>query len=168
MRYAVIPAAGMGRRFGGKKQFFKVHGRYLLEYPLSVFQRSELIEGVVLVLPEEDLEFGERLKEKYPKIKKVVGGGSERQESVYKGLMAIEEPVKEVVVHDGVRPVIDTALVRELVIALSDYDVDGVICGVRPKETVKEIGSPLEPGDFFVERTLNRDKLILVQTPPSF
>jgi len=168
VRYAVIPAAGAGRRFGGKKQFFTVHGRFLVEYPLSVFQKSELIGGIVLVLPKEDVDFGEKLKEKYPKIKKVVEGGSERQESVYRGLTAIDEPVREVVIHDGVRPVVDTALIRELVIALSDYDVDGVICGVRPKETVKEVGSPLEPGDFFVKRTLNRDKLILVQTPQVF
>ena len=168
MRFAVIPAAGSGRRFGGKKQFFEIKGRPLIEYPLKVFQKSELIHGIILVLPEEDLEFGEKLKEKFPKIVRVVKGGEERQSSVYRGLKSITEPVKEVLIHDGVRPVISAVMIRDLVISLSDYDVDGVILGVKPKETVKEINSPLEPGDFFVKKTLNRDSLILVQTPQIF
>lgn len=168
MRFAVIPAAGSGRRFGGKKQFFEIKGKPLIEYPLKVFQKSELIHGIILVLPEEDLEFGEKLKEKFPKIVRVVKGGEERQSSVYRGLKSITEPVKEVLIHDGVRPVISTVMIRDLVISLSDYDVDGVILGVKPKETVKEVDSPLEPGDFFVKRTLNRDSLILVQTPQIF
>ena len=168
MRFAVIPAAGSGRRFGGKKQFFEIKGKPLIEYPLKVFQKSELIHGIILVLPEEDLEFGEKLKEKFPKIVRVVKGGEERQSSVYKGLKSITDPVKEVLIHDGVRPVISAVMIRDLVISLSDYDVDGVILGVKPKETVKEINSPLEPGDFFVKKTLNRDSLILVQTPQIF
>ena len=168
MRFAVIPAAGSGRRFGGKKQFFEIKGKPLIEYPLKVFQKSELIHGIILVLPEEDLEFGEKLKEKFSKIVRVVKGGEERQSSVYKGLKSITDPVKEVLIHDGVRPVISAVMIRDLVISLSDYDVDGVILGVKPKETVKEINSPLEPGDFFVKKTLNRDSLILVQTPQIF
>ena len=168
MRFAVIPAAGSGRRFGGKKQFFEIKGKPLIEYPLKVFQKSELIHGIILVLPEEDLEFGEKLKEKFPKIVRVVKGGEERQSSVYRGLKSITEPVKEVLIHDGVRPVISAVMIRDLVISLLDYDVDGVILGVKPKETVKEVDSPLEPGDFFVKKTLNRDNLILVQTPQIF
>jgi 2-C-methyl-D-erythritol 4-phosphate cytidylyltransferase len=168
VRFAVIPAAGSGKRFGGKKQFFEIKGKPLIEYPLKVFQKSELIHGIILVLPEEDLGSGEKLKEKFPKIVRVVKGGEERQSSVYRGLKSITEPVKEVLIHDGVRPVISTVMIRDLVISLSDYDVDGVIPGIKPKETVKEINSPLEPGDFFVKRTLNRDNLILVQTPQIF
>jgi 2-C-methyl-D-erythritol 4-phosphate cytidylyltransferase len=168
VRFAIIPAAGSGRRFGGKKQFFEIKGKPLIEYVLKVFQKSELIHGIILVLPEEDLESGEKLKEKFPKIVRVVKGGEERQSSVYRGLKSITEPVKEVLIHDGVRPVISTVMIRDLVISLSDYDVDGVISGVKPKETVKEVDSPLEPGDFFVKKTLNRDNLILVQTPQIF
>lgn len=169
MRYAVIPAAGSGRRFGGKKQFFEVRGIPLVEYSLKIFERSEFIHGVVLVLPESDLRFGEELKEKYKKVKFVVAGGEERQSSVFNGLKVLRDlKVKEVVVHDGVRPLITDSLIRELVIALSDYEVDGVIPGIKPRDTVKEVGVPLERGDFFVKKTLDRDKLVLVQTPQVF
>ncbi len=169
MRVAVIPAAGVGRRFGGKKQFFKLLGREIVEFPLTVFSKSEFVDGIVLVLPEEDLKRGERLKEKYPKLLKVVPGGEERQSSVYKGLMAVS-PLnpKEVFIHDGVRPVLELSTLKDMVVALSDYQVDGVILGVRPKDTVKELGAPLEPGDFLIKGTLERDKLILVQTPQLF
>lgn len=169
MRIAVIPAAGIGRRFGGKKQFFKIGGKEIIEFPLRVFNKSELIDGIILVLPEEDLKKGEELKKAFPKILKVVAGGKERQSSVYRGLTAAGEfSPREVLVHDGVRPVVELSTINDMVIALSDYGADGVILGVKPKETVKEVGAPLEPGDFFVKRTLNRDKLILVQTPQLF
>ncbi|MEO2083508.1 MAG: 2-C-methyl-D-erythritol 4-phosphate cytidylyltransferase [Desulfurobacteriaceae bacterium] len=169
MRVAVVPAAGLGRRFGGKKQFFKLKGKLIVEYPLSLFEKSELISAVILVLPKENLELGEELRRKFSKLYAVVPGGEERQSSVKKGLEAAKElSPSEVVVHDGVRPIVPPTLLRELIIALADYDVDGVIPGVKPKETVKEIGSPLEPGDHFVKRTLNRDNLILVQTPQVF
>jgi len=169
VRIAVIPAAGIGRRFGGKKQFFKIGGKEIIEFPLRVFNKSELIDGIILVLPEEDLKKGEELKKAFPKILKVVAGGKERQSSVYRGLTAAGEfSPREVLVHDGVRPVVELSTINDMVIALSDYGADGVILGVKPKETVKEVGAPLEPGDFFVKRTLNRDKLILVQTPQLF
>ena len=169
MRVAVIPAAGIGRRFGGKKQFFKIGGKEIVEFPLRLFEKSELIDGVILVLPEEDLKRGEELQEKFKKIVKVVAGGKERQSSVYKGLKAAEElSPKEVMVHDGVRPVLELATINDMVIAISDYEADGIILGVKPKETVKEVGAPLEPGDFVVKKTLSRDKLILVQTPQLF
>lgn len=169
MRYAVIPAAGLGRRFGGKKQFFEIKGIPVIEYTLAVFERSELVHGIVLVLPSKDISFGEKLREKFKKIKFVVPGGEERQSSVFRGLKAIEsEDVSEVLIHDGVRPLVSQSLIRDLVIALSDYEVDGVIPGLKPKDTVKMVGAPLERGDFFVEGTLDRDKLVLVQTPQVF
>ena len=169
MRIAVIPAAGSGRRFGGKKQFFKVLGKPVVEFPIGVFEKSSLIDAIILVLPEENLSLGEELKSKYKKILSVVPGGSERQFSVYKGLLeAAKFEPSEVIIHDGVRPFLELSTVEELVIALSDYGADGVVLGVRPKETVKKVGAPLERGDFLIEETLNRDKLILVQTPQAF
>ncbi len=168
MRCAVIPAAGMGRRFGGKKQFLEVRGKLLLEYTLIPFEKSELIDFVVVVIPEEDFELVQSSLKDFKKVRRLVSGGLERQESVYRGLASIEEPVREVVVHDGVRPCLSKSLLESAVVALSDYGVDGVITGVRPKDTVKEVSSQLEPGDFIVSRTLNRDKLILTQTPQVF
>jgi len=168
VRCAIIPAAGIGRRFGGKKQFYKVKGIPIIEYTLRPFQKSDMIDFIVLVVPKEDLSTWSGISEKFPKIKKVVAGGIERQESLYIGLKCIDEPVREVVIHDGVRPLLTKSLLEDAIIALRDYDVDGVITGVRPKDTVKEVSSQLEPGDFFVSKTLDRDKLILVQTPQVF
>jgi len=169
VRVAVVPAAGSGRRFGGKKQFFKIGELEILEFPLRLFEKSELVDAVILVLPEEDLKEAERFKEKFRKLVKVVPGGKERQSSVYRGLVAAKElSPAEVLVHDGVRPVVEGSLIKELVVAMSDYQVDGVVPGVKPKETVKRVGAPLEPGDFIVEKTLDRDRLVLVQTPQKF
>ena len=169
MRVAVIPAAGLGKRFGGKKQFFDLFGKLIVEYPIEILSKHPLVDGIVLVFPEDELDLGEELRKKYKKVLSVVPGGTERQYSVYRGLVEAREfSPKEVIIHDGVRPILDYSKIDELVVALSDYETDGVILGVKPKETVKEIESPLEPGDFIIKRTLNRDKLILVQTPQIF
>jgi len=169
VRVAVIPAAGSGKRFGGKKQFFKLLGRNVVEFPLEVFSKSELIDAIILVLPKDDMDIGKELQNRFPKIAAIVEGGAERQFSVFRGLLkASELNPKEVIVHDGVRPVVELSTINDLTVALSDYEADGVILGVKPKETVKEVGAPLEPGDFLVKKTLNRDKLILVQTPQIF
>jgi len=169
VRFAVVAAAGSGKRFGGKKQFFEVNGKPIVEYSLAVLERSEFVHGIVVVLPEEDLPYGERLKERFSKIEGIVAGGAERQESVYNGLKFLKgRSVREVFVHDGARPLLEPWLVRELVIAISDYEVEGVVPGVKPRDTVKEVGAELEPGDHFVKKTLNRDRLVLVQTPQLF
>ncbi len=169
MRAVIVPSAGSGKRFGAKKQFFTVNGKMIVEYSIEVFSKSELVDAIVLVVPEDDVEVGRKLAERYPKITKVVPGGSERQFSVFEGLKSIKgENFKEVFVHDGVRPNVSPVLLNDLVVALSDYDAHGVIPAVKPKDTVKEAGAPLERGDFIVKKTLDRDKLLLVQTPQLF
>ncbi|OMH40179.1 2-C-methyl-D-erythritol 4-phosphate cytidylyltransferase [Desulfurobacterium indicum] len=168
MRYAVIPAAGRGKRFGAKKQFVEVNGKSIIEFTLRPFQESSLIDKIIVVAPEEFIPEMETRVEKFPKVESVIPGGCERQESVFNGLKCIQNRCSEVIVHDGVRPLIARKMINDLISAYQEYGVEGVITAVKPKDTIKVVGAPLEGSDFLVKETLNREKLVLVQTPQLF
>ncbi|WP_457568252.1 2-C-methyl-D-erythritol 4-phosphate cytidylyltransferase [Desulfurobacterium sp.] len=168
MRYAIIPAAGRGKRFGGKKQFVEVGGKSIIEFTLKPFEESPLINKIVVVAPAESIPEMESKVRAFSKVEAIIPGGCERQESVFNGLKYINGKCSEVIVHDGVRPLVTKKLISELVSAYQDYGVEGVITAVKPKDTVKSVGAPLEGSDFLIKETLNRDKLVLVQTPQLF
>ncbi len=159
---AVVPAAGMGKRFGSNKPFILLNGKPLFIYSLEVFEALESIKEIIPVMKPEDMEIGRRLieEEGIKKVKKIAPGGKERQDSVYNGLKFIENKNSIVVIHDAVRPIISVEMVENAIRELSGYD--GVILAVPPKDTIKESKKMI------VNRTLKRENLWAVQTPQVF
>ncbi len=162
---AIIPSAGAGRRLGRKKPYVELLGKPLLCHTLDVFEQTELVDAVVVVVMPEDVErCTQQVVERYRfhKVVAVVAGGSERQSSVWKGLQKAEEYSPElVVVHDGARPLVRKALIERTIRPLTEGAV-AVVCGVVPKDTVKEVERNR------VKRTIPRDTLRLIQTPQAF
>ncbi len=168
MRYAIIPAAGKGKRFGAKKQFIKINGKSVIQLTAEVFEKSDFIDKIIIVAPENSIEDMEEELADFKKVENIIVGGCERQSSVLNGLKIIAGKCNEVVVHDGVRPLITEKLLKDLFTALYDYRVEGIITAVKPKDTIKVVGTNLEGSDSIVIKTLNREKLVLVQTPQLF
>lgn len=170
---AIVPAAGYGKRFGeGKnKPFYPLMGKPLIIWTLEVLQNIEEITEIIPVLKEEDLIICGELVERYniTKVKRIVPGGKERQDSVYNAVRIIDDKTSVVLIHDGARPLVDKDLIRRAAVELKDYD--GVVVGVPVKDTIKtvrgqESGSRGE--DIIVEGTLNRNLLWAIQTPQVF
>lgn len=176
---AVVPAAGMGRRFGKdtNKPFQTVCGKPLLAWSLSELEQVSDIVEIIPVLKAEDMVRGQNLFSEYgfSKIKKIVPGGKERQESVYNGLRIIDDRNCIVLIHDGVRPLAGKTLIENMIQALqsgfppSESEdeqgsgvIDGVIPGVPLKDTVKEAKNGI------VKKTFKRESLWAVQTPQVF
>jgi 2-C-methyl-D-erythritol 4-phosphate cytidylyltransferase len=163
---AVIPAAGAGLRMGGgtAKQFLEVDGRPILALTLEKFQNCQAIDGIILVSPPDDLESCKRtIIDKYglTKVFKVIAGGDRRQDSVRLGIEASGGEYGLIVIHDGVRPFIETDLIElAIVAAMKDR---AVITALPAKDTVKKVGE----SDFVLE-TYERKSLWLVQTPQVF
>lgn len=161
---AVVPAAGSGSRLGGPspKQFLRLGGLPVLVRTLRVLGGSRVLGGIVVVVPPALVESTRRLlaRHRVPRVLAVVAGGSERQESVWLGLQAVPTAVDLVVVHDGVRPFITGALVRDVVAAAAR--VGAASCGLPVRETVKRAREGL------VAATVDREGLWLVQTPQAF
>jgi len=162
---AIIPAAGKGLRFGGKinKQFFEVQGHPILFYTLQAFEASDLINEIILVVPQDWIEIiSKTVLHKY-QLKKnyqILAGGSERYQSVQKGLQATNPQTEIVLIHDAVRPLIRTRLIDKTIIACKEFQA--VVPGLPMKDTVKSV----ENG--FVKNTVDRSLLWSIQTPQAF
>lgn len=153
--WAVVVAAGGGRRFGGAKQFADLAGRRVVDWSLDVARAA--CDGVVLVMPAEVLA-----TTAVPEgIDAVVAGGPTRSESVRCGLAAVPAGADVIVVHDAARPLARIEL-WQAVIAAVEAGADAAIPAVEVSDTVKQIG---ERGHLV---TLDRSKLVAVQTPQAF
>lgn len=143
MNYALILAAGVGQRMrsaGMPKQFLKLFGKPIIIYTLEKFEDSEEIDKIVIVCREGYTEQLNELLNIYrvQKVSKVIIGGDDRQTSLWKGLLAIQHlggvGNDIVVVHDGVRPMIAPATIRENIRVVKQY---GCAVTVHPvNETV--------------------------------
>ncbi|MCX8051957.1 MAG: 2-C-methyl-D-erythritol 4-phosphate cytidylyltransferase [Chlorobi bacterium] len=157
----ILPAAGSGQRFGGDvpKQY-----RLLAGVPVIVRSIARLRSalGDVPVVVATDPVWRTRAEQLLGADVAVCDGGATRQESV---LRALEHPsiaeVEIVVVHDAVRPLVSAALVRRVVEAAAEHGA--AIPIVSPKDTVK-----LFDDRGWIETTLQRSRVGLVQTPQAF
>lgn len=116
--YALIPAAGMGKRMGASinKQYLQLDGLPIVARTIAVFESSPAIDAIYLVIPEAEIPYcREHVVEAcgFRKVVAIVPGGKERQNSVMNGLRAMQPYLSDndvVVIHDGVRPLITPEL----------------------------------------------------------
>lgn len=117
MNIAVIFAGGVGSRMNGAKvpkQFLRLGGRPIIAHTMKRFEEAESIEGVFVVCVEPWIEELKRIvaNESIKKVKAIVPGGRTGQESIFRGLecahdSGLTDPDTVVLIHDGVRPLID-------------------------------------------------------------
>jgi 2-C-methyl-D-erythritol 4-phosphate cytidylyltransferase len=163
---AIIPAGGAGKRMGTaqSKQYLLLAGKPILAHTIQPFQESGAVDAIILVVPAEDKDLvGKTIVETYgfSKVKSIVPGGVQRQDSVRNGLGAVGDGYDVVLIHDGVRPFVSDDLIRRTILTAETFGA--VTVGVPAKDTIKEI-SP----EGFVRSTLSRDSLWLIQTPQAF
>lgn len=122
MNYAIVLAAGVGQRMrngGLPKQFLKLMGKPIIIYTLEKFEQSIDIDKIIVVCHGSYVDYMHKLLEQYQitKVEKIIVGGSDRQNSLQRGLETIKElGGKEediVVIHDGVRPLVSSVVIHE-------------------------------------------------------
>ncbi|MBD7983677.1 2-C-methyl-D-erythritol 4-phosphate cytidylyltransferase [Sporosarcina sp. Sa2YVA2] len=163
-KYTVlIPAAGSGSRMGAgfNKLFLELVDKPILIHTLEVFENDPSCEGMILSVKEEERLDISRMIAQFgiTKVKMLVEGGAERQQSVAACIHA--HPSNGIIlVHDAARPFIRHEVIRQLV---ETADVQGAaIAGVRVKDTMKTAS------DTIVEGTIDRSTLWSIQTPQAF
>jgi len=154
--WGVVVAAGSGTRFGAPKQYETLAGTRMVDHALAAARAS--CDGVVLVVPAQDVSSAQQLGNP---ADIVVAGGSVRSESVRNGLAAVPDDADIVVVHDAARPLAPPALFGAVIAAVRD-GADAAVPGLPVADTVKEVDGTR------VVATLDRRRLVLVQTPQAF
>lgn len=170
---AIVLSAGQGKRMGAsvQKQYIELQGKPIIYYTLSVFQKSEIIDDIILVAGKEQLKYvQEEIVRKYhfTKVKTVVEGGHERYASVWQGLKAREydkyyENIQDgyVFIHDGARPFVDEEMLERAYDTVRKYKA--CVAGVPSKDTIKLINE-----EQFAVTTPERKYVWSVQTPQVF
>lgn len=162
---AIIVAAGNSTRMGteSSKQFIPLLGNIAIAYTLNAFQKSELINEIVVVSREEDMSAIRDLAafSGIEKLTQVVKGGSSRAESVKNGIGAVSSQSKYVAIHDGARPLISVEEINAVV--KTAFDTDAATLGTAVTDTIKVVDEENQ-----VVSTPVRSMLRAVQTPQVF
>jgi 2-C-methyl-D-erythritol 4-phosphate cytidylyltransferase len=165
----LLLAAGRGERLGSRapKAFVDVAGRPLLEYSLETIERSGVAEAIVLVAGKEQLDHAKAIVREGGRagmVRAIVAGGSSRQGSVRRGLLAVDPAAELVLCHDAARPFASPALFVRVAEALSrpGGEAAGAVPVIRTADTVKRIRAGT------IVETIPRDEIGLAQTPQAF
>lgn len=126
-------------------------------WAITPFISHPAIDEVVVVLPADDLDTPPEWLRDLPVD--LIGGGTERADSVFAGLGALSLP-ERVLVHDGARPLVSRELIGRV---LAGDPSGGVVPGVRVTDTLKEVGS-----EGLVVATPPRERYWRAQTPQAF
>lgn len=164
---AILLAAGRSRRFGRDKLWLKLGHRPVVVHTIAAFQRCRDVNGIILVASSDKKPLFAKLKAQNSKLNAVVGGGPERQFSVYRGLLALPADADLVVIHDAARPCVPPQLISQTITAARRHGAAIAACPIA--DTIKEIQNPHSPTPHpLIRRTLDRARLWTAQTPQSF
>ncbi len=165
--HVIIPAAGTGSRMGAQapKQYLSLDGKPLIQHVIRVFDQSAKIDSIHIVLNESDAYWRSSYVSASDKVKLHHCGGETRAESVLNGLKAIElrvQPEDWILVHDAARPGLTNRLLNQLITALEDEAVGGLLA-MPVADTLKKADSVSR-----VKKTISRAQLWQAQTPQMF
>jgi 2-C-methyl-D-erythritol 4-phosphate cytidylyltransferase len=164
--WAVVPAAGSGRRVGGEipKQYREIAGAPLMEHTLQVLLRSADIRGVVVALDPSDRRADSIASLADVRVQTTPGGG-ERADSVLAGLDALHDRASDgdwVLVHDAARPCLGFDALSALINQVRLLG-EGAILAEPVADTLKQVSS-----EGRISGTLERGGVWRAQTPQLF
>ncbi len=164
--WAVIPAAGAGRRMGAAlpKQYLDLAGLPVLEHSLRLFLAHPRIHGLAVALDPTDTRWDRLPSARHPTIRRVPGG-AERCHSVLNALEALAGQAGEddwVLVHDAARPCLRREDLDRLIATLEGHPVGGLL-GIPVRDTMKAADAHGQ-----VQHTVPREGLWHAFTPQMF
>ena len=165
--WLVIPAAGIGSRMQAQcpKQYLTVAGQTILELTLACFLEHPSVQGIVVVLAEQDRWWSELDLATDTRIQ-IVLGGVERADSVLNGLLALEcggaQADDWVLVHDAARPLLEREDLDRLLTDLASDPVGGLLA-IPARDTLKQINA-----DGQIVKTIDRSVIWHALTPQMF
>lgn len=166
MTWALVPAAGSGRRFGGEvpKQYLQAAGKPLIAHVLDALLAHPGIDGVVVALAAGDPRWpGWSMLHGKPVVTCI--GGGERADSVLAALRALPVGVADdelLLVHDAARPNLRADDVGKLIDAAMAC-AHGALLAAPVRDTLKRADA-----DLCIVETYSREGLWRALTPQAF
>lgn len=162
---AIIAAAGLSERFGGSvtKQMTELCGLPVLVHTLLAYEYADCVHEIIIVARPDEIPFWDKACRDHSitKVTNIVAGGSTRQESVRRGLEAIDDRAKFVAIADGARCLILPEQIND--VCRSAYKYKAATAAHRSTDTVK-----IADKKGFIDKTSDRDTVWLAQTPQVF
>lgn len=170
-RWLIVPAAGVGRRFGGDvpKQYLRLAGKTIAEHTLERLLLLADVAAIVVAINPRDQYWARLPVAADPRIR-TVAGGDERAESVHHALESLTGEAAAddwVLVHDLVRPCVCLADVEKLMAMVATDPVGGILAA-PVRDTIKTVSSEDEQGARRILHTQSREHLWAAQTPQMF
>ena len=158
MNVGIILGAGHGERFGNEipKQFCMLNNKKVIDYSISVFENSENIDQLIIVVPQKWVKKIQSENKKHI----VIPGGANRKDSSYLGLKKCPENTQNVLIHDSARPFVQTELIDSCIANLINHDA--VIVSLKATDTIMKVSNNM------IVNIEDRDTLFLNQTPQGF
>ncbi len=129
MNVAVIIAGGSGRRMGQDlpKQFINVYDKPVIIYTLEGFQKHPMVDAIEVVCLDgwHDVLRAYARQFNIDKLQWIVSGGETGQESIRNGVYGLEGKCAEndvVVIHDGIRPLVDEGVLTDVILKCQEHD----------------------------------------------
>lgn len=166
---ALIFAGGTGQRMNTRakpKQFLELHGKPVIIYTLEHFERHTEIDSIVVVCIKDWINVLKQLIKQYDikKVCHVVSGGDRSDRSIFNGLQVLERDYNDddiVLIHDGVRPLINDKLISANIAKAKEYGT--AITVEQTTESVVQINA-----NNMVVAVPPRDKIYTAKAPQSF
>jgi 2-C-methyl-D-erythritol 4-phosphate cytidylyltransferase len=167
--FAILPAAGLGTRMAGPqpKQFLALDGVPILIHSLRAFAAVARVKEIYVAVRKPELERVQAQVAEYGFQSRVhvVEGGDTRQESVVHALNALPAEADDIVlVHDAVRPLIDTATIERTIDAVAEHGA--AIVGMPAVDTIKQVERTAHGA--IITATIPREFIVQAQTPQGF
>ena len=171
MNYALILAGGTGQRMrtsGMPKQFLMVYGKPIIIYTVEKFAKCDDIDSIVIACNPQYIDHMNDLLKKYPipKLVGVISGGKDRQRSVQNGIDYINQnngqPEDIVVIHDGVRPLIEVETINENIRKAKEFG-----CAMTARPVVESVIITDKESATF-EDFKRRDNTLSLTAPQTF
>jgi len=167
---ALIFAGGTGERMNSKsvpKQFLKVYGKPIIIYTLEQFEQNKKIDAIIVASLGQWIDYLNQIIKRYDitKVVSVIEGGETGQLSIYKTLCKAKELYDDdaiVLVHDGVRPLIDQKTISNCIVSTQKYG--NGITTTKATETVIVSTKDLKSIDEIVQRS----RCKLARAPQAF
>lgn len=164
--WAVVPAAGVGRRMGSAvpKQYLMLAGRMVIDHTIERLLLHPSVDGLYLALSEEDGRWAGSEYAGHPDLVRVPGG-MERCHSVANALEALRARARDhdwVLVHDAARPCVRRGDIDHLIDMLQTHQVGGLL-GMPVRDTMKRTDAVDR-----VRETVDRAHLWHAFTPQMF